>query len=135
MTNIKMLPLPEWTKRDDAGQNMVPSEIRVSMSDYARAVAEHNVKLATAELHRQFGCELRDPNGTIWDHAAKLQAENEALRAERDSFQRVGIREQERAERLAEALRDARQVVRDLLPDATYAKWDAALRDHDQEGK
>lgn len=25
------------------------------------------------QMHKDYGCEVRDPNGTIWDHAAKLQ--------------------------------------------------------------
>ena len=39
--------------------------------------AEHDA--AIAKLHAQFGCELRDQNGTIWEQAAKLQRENEEL--------------------------------------------------------
>lgn len=30
--------------------------------------------------NKAFGCELRDPNGTIWEHADKLQKENADLR-------------------------------------------------------
>ena len=41
--------------------------------------AEHEA--AIAKLHNEFGCELRDPNGTIWEQAARLQKENEELRA------------------------------------------------------
>ena len=52
MTDVELLPLPEWTKRDDAGRNMVPSEIRVSMAAYAHAVAEHNVAAKDAENER-----------------------------------------------------------------------------------
>lgn len=40
--------------------------------------ADHDA--AIAKLHKEFGCELRDPNGTIWQHAATLQEENEALK-------------------------------------------------------
>jgi hypothetical protein len=32
------------------------------------------------QQNKDLGCELRDPNGTIWDHAKKLQEENERLR-------------------------------------------------------
>lgn len=42
-------------------------------------VAEHEA--AIAKLHKEFGCELRDPNGTIWEQAARLQRENEEFRA------------------------------------------------------
>jgi Mg2+ and Co2+ transporter CorA len=34
--------------------------------------------------NKAYGCELRDPSGTIWDHAKQLQAENAALRAALD---------------------------------------------------
>lgn len=30
---------------------------------------EENIK----QIHKEYGCELRDPNGTIWDHASELQ--------------------------------------------------------------
>ena len=30
-------------------------------------------KAEIKNLHKQFGCELRDPCGTIWDYAAKLK--------------------------------------------------------------
>ena len=50
--------------------------------------AEHNA--AIAKLHSEFGCELRDPNGTIWEQAAKLQKENEELRARIEELDRNG---------------------------------------------
>lgn len=31
------------------------------------------------ELHKVYGCELQDPNGTIWDHAARQTARVEKL--------------------------------------------------------
>lgn len=34
-------------------------------------------------------------------------------------------------ERLAEALQEAKKMIRDLLPDATFTKWDALLRDQE----
>jgi hypothetical protein len=43
------------------------------------------------QQNKDLGCELRDPNGTIWDHAKTLQRELTAVTAQRD--------------RLAEALR------------------------------
>ncbi len=32
------------------------------------------------EINKAYGCEVREPYSTIWDHAAKLQAENDELR-------------------------------------------------------
>ena len=69
-------------------------------------------------------------------------AELRRLCAERDSFQRVGIAAQARAERLAEALREC---VKDMQRTEDYygehpeaqeviSKARAALLDHDQEG-
>src|SRR5690625_2501915 len=138
MSEIKMLPMPSVLLNWPHPTNHVA--IRV----YARAVAEHNVKLATAELHRQFGCELRDPNGTIWDHAANLQAENERLRAEVAEYANMvqgyidTIAEADaQAERLAEALREITHRMPKQAGPAWIAKSiaQAALRDHDKEGK
>lgn len=40
-------------------------------SSIAEQLAAAKAEIKT--LHKQFGCELRDPNGTIWDYAAKLK--------------------------------------------------------------
>lgn len=32
------------------------------------------------QQNKDLGCEQMDPNGTIWDHAKKLQEENKRLR-------------------------------------------------------
>ena len=63
-----------------------------------------NEKLIEAlrEQHRRDSAELR-----------RLCAERDHLRAVRDSFQRVGIAAQARADRLAEALRAALALARD----------------------
>jgi hypothetical protein len=34
------------------------------------------------QQNKDLGCEQMDPNGTIWDHAKKLQAENDRLKRE-----------------------------------------------------
>lgn len=67
-----------------------------------------------------------------------MTADIELLRAERDSFQRVGIAAQARAERLEEALR---LIAAPIRPDGTWNRDREAcrqiacdaLRDHDQE--
>lgn len=38
------------------------------------------VARALLRVDKEYGCEIMDPAGTIWDHAAKLQAEVERLR-------------------------------------------------------
>lgn len=34
--------------------------------------------------NKAYGCELRDPSGTIWDHAKRLERENAALREDKE---------------------------------------------------
>ena len=116
MTDIELLPLPEHDEQSIWGENKFDSYTDEALEKHAREVAEHNVKLATAELHRQFGCELQDPNGTIWDHAAKLQAENELLRDAREDLVRQTWHPS------VSGWVDTRRSV-------------AALRDHDKEGR
>ena len=43
------------------------------------------MKQKFADLNREYGCELRDPNGTIWEYCAELQKENAELKDEKDS--------------------------------------------------
>ena len=38
------------------------------------------IKAKLAQVHKDLGCELLDPNGTIWEHAAKVQKENDELK-------------------------------------------------------
>jgi DNA repair exonuclease SbcCD ATPase subunit len=38
-----------------------------------------DAQAALKQAHKDFGCELRDPNGTIWEHAAKLQKQVDSL--------------------------------------------------------
>jgi cytochrome c556 len=36
-------------------------------------------KDALLKVHKDYGCELRDPNGTIWEHAAQVQQQRDRL--------------------------------------------------------
>lgn len=45
----------------------------------ARALVQKTHEIE--EIHRQYGCELQDPAGTIWEHAANVSADNLRLRA------------------------------------------------------
>ena len=103
-------------------------------------IAELQAKLKQA--HKDYGCELADPNGTIWDHASNLKREVEALRAEvaaqrtrADAMAGEAIKHEARAERLAEALREAQPFIgwTGSYPEL-HAKIDALLRDQ-EEGK
>ena len=40
-------------------------------------------KRGRATIEKELMCELRDPNGTIWEHAKRLQDENDALKSDR----------------------------------------------------
>jgi hypothetical protein len=64
---------------------------------------ERELTAARAEikdLHKAYGFELRDPNGTIWDYAAKMKEEITAARAELNAVT-------EQRDRLAEAVNAA----------------------------
>ena len=72
------------------------------------------------QQNKDLGCELRDPNGTIWDHAKTLQRElaearkwsskladvGDDLRAELDEAQETIAAVTAQRDRLAEALRE-----------------------------
>ena len=40
---------------------------------------EAKLRAEIKQIHKDYGCELRDPNGTIWEHAKKVQDENAKL--------------------------------------------------------
>lgn len=54
----------------------------ISMRDLCRELERENAALKQRIIddNKAYGCELRDPSGTIWDHAKRLQDENAALR-------------------------------------------------------
>src|SRR5690606_8138938 len=91
-----------------------------TLADYARACVSSATEALRAEVerlqrqlrqaHKDYGCELRDPNGTIWGYAAAQKA---------------------RAERLAKTLRFARTRFAQYMDDTDRAALDAAL---EQEG-
>lgn len=52
----------------------------VDAGELLRDLAE--AREALRQAHKDYGCELRDPNGTIWEHAAKLQEQLAAAKQE-----------------------------------------------------
>ena len=56
------------------------------MLKHAQELERENAALKQRIIddNRAYGCELRDPSGTIWDHAKRLQDENAALRADKE---------------------------------------------------
>ena len=57
---------------------LAAADIVAKHDELERENAELRGKLA--QVHKDLGCELMDPNGTIWQHAAKVQEENKELR-------------------------------------------------------
>ena len=119
MSEIKMLPLPE-------PKNFLTG---IYSSDEVREIVASNVAARDAEIQSLRAEVKRQKEWLAWWGGFAFKLSTDPLHAEA------------RAEQLEKALRDARQVVRELLPDATYTKWDEvlnrsdALRYHNQEGK
>lgn len=118
MTDVELLPLPEWTKRDDLG-GLVPSEVRVEMQAYTRAnlapLQAENERLR-AELDRAIA-ELAGPeptDGSAYYWACRVNGARRKAEA--------------RAERLAEALRGLLDVGDKFTgdPNEDAATWVAA---------
>ena len=51
--------------------------LELKLQEAERQRDEAKAKLKT--IHKELGCELSDPNGTIWEHAAKVEAERDQL--------------------------------------------------------
>ena len=48
-------------------------EVRELEADYAK------LEQKLLQTHKDYGCELRDPNGTIWEHAEKVEQQRDDL--------------------------------------------------------
>lgn len=123
-SNVELLPLPEWmsnyTIPADGFEHDEDVMLDDRMHDYARA----NMELLLAENERMKNMALMQTT-----RASAAERETEALRAEVErmtrclananagfeEFERRWYLEQDRAERLAEALRDARDYVTTAL--------------------
>jgi hypothetical protein len=73
------------------------------------------------QQNKDLGCEMMDPNGTIWDYAKKVQTEITTVTAQRD--------------RLAEALRDMLsgwRYIRKVHGDLYGVGWDRAQTKADE---
>jgi hypothetical protein len=77
------------------------------------------VSRALLRVDREYGCEVMDPAGTIWDHAANVTRERDKLRAEVVKLRAVllGVLENDEvAEGFNNAnLGDLRQQIRDAV--------------------
>lgn len=38
------------------------------------------LKADIKQIHKEYGCEIRDPNGTIWEYAKHLEEELESIK-------------------------------------------------------
>lgn len=134
MSEIKMLPLPKWLLEGFTDPTIE------KLCNYARAVAEYNVRSLTHELANAECVIDAEQAGR-----KKAEAEIEALRAENKGHGIAIQQLSDRAERLAEALREARDMVEDWAGYASeyfqdkhdlqgdLAKLDAALRDQEED--
>lgn len=82
------------------------------INDLERQLAEANERLA--QVHRDLGHELRDPNGTIWDECARLQRELAEAREQRDALL-------EALEKIASGAHNWKTCVDKIAPEAIAA--------------
>src|SRR5690554_1933390 len=104
MTDIELLPMPEGVDvifSPDGNGAALDVFIAEQVQDYARAVAEHNVRFLTHELANA-ECAIDAEQAD----RKKAEAEVEALRVRADAMAGEAIKHEARAERLAEALRE-----------------------------
>ena len=81
--------LRDQARRDSAEIRMMTAMVKHAHAalDKARAEVER-LRDDLRQAHKDFGHELRDPNGTIWQHATALQARAETAERERDELRR-----------------------------------------------
>ena len=48
------------------------------------------LKANILQIHKDLGCEMRDPNGTIWQHCAEVTKERDQLKARVEELEREG---------------------------------------------
>jgi len=65
--------------------NRLLGNYEVAIDERDTAIAERDEwKAKFIQQNKDLGCEMMDPNGTIWDYAKKLQKDLDAAIAERD---------------------------------------------------
>jgi len=80
-----------WCGWGVGGLEVVPSSCARKLErERDTAIAELDVwKAKFIQQNKDLGCEMMDPNGTIWDYAKKLQKDLDAAIAERDELRRT----------------------------------------------
>ena len=72
---LKLQETVLWIEKSNTAQ--YAQELELKLQEAERQRDEAKAKLKT--IHKELGCELSDPNGTIWEHAAKVEAERDQL--------------------------------------------------------
>jgi DNA repair exonuclease SbcCD ATPase subunit len=131
----------KWRRGDETISMPDPFEIGVAIDDAVRLLRELAAERAEVERltkqikddNRSYGCELRDPNGTIWEQAAKdharaerAEAELKASRYETVKAAQEGLRECIRAERAEAALAEAK-VERETVAEASLRSLESYI--------
>lgn len=121
------------TPRTDAALYPMTGGVDIVWPDFARSLETELARLRAeverlkkqiADDNRSYGCELRDPNGTIWEQAAKDHARAERAEAEierwRDSNNRLRAEMESQAQR-AERAEHLKTELHDLSLDLSTA--------------
>jgi chromosome segregation ATPase len=83
---------------------------------------EYELADALLKAHKDYGCELRDPNGTIWEHAAKVQQQRDRLERELvDLKESVASLSHPNCRDLLRERNEAREQLDDAIVEATNA--------------
>jgi hypothetical protein len=74
----EVLGTSEWLRCSERDMSFILE----ACNNYERLISERDDwKSKFIQQNKDLDCELMDPNGTIWDHAKKLQEENTRLRS------------------------------------------------------
>lgn len=77
-----MTPISDAYQREHARKRDTdPKDCQYNKGLECGMECARHVEEMLRQAHKDFGCELRDPYGTIWEHTAKVQAENVELKA------------------------------------------------------
>ena len=112
-----------WLERDNEPDN---SHWQTMAIQHRRERDEWKAKYI--QQNKDLGCEMMDPNGTIWDHAKKLQRERDEAQEMADTMfaKHVDILDQARKER--DEAREYADTLAQGLPDGMLPKDVEVLR-------